>query len=100
MEFTQKDLDLLEKSFKESIINFKALFTSRKGIMTIIEFIARFIPLALLIVIGSIISNYEPNIMNGFIFFGIPLFAVCAWIVIYYIAVKYFKIFNTMKEGI
>lgn len=90
--FAKEDLDFLKKAFEKDVEAFKALFKSPKGIMTLIEFVSRFIPSVLFIVLALIFSNYETSMLNGFIVCGIPLVFVGFWALVNRIAVKRFGI--------
>ena len=90
--FTKEDLDFLKEAFKKDVENFKALFKSPKGAMTIIEFVSRFIPSILFIVLALIFSNREISMLNGLIVCAVPIVFVGFWVIINRIAVKRFGI--------
>lgn len=91
LNFT-KELNLFKKMINNEIEKFKALFKSPKGIATLVEFIARFIPSVLFIILASIAYNYEINMIRGLLVCGIPLFFVGVWAIINRIAVKRFGV--------
>ncbi len=90
--FTKEDVDLIREAFRKDVEDFKSLFKSAKGLMTITEFIARFIPSILFVLLALIFSNSDANFTNGLVVMGIPLFFVAVWAVINHIAVKRFGV--------
>lgn len=90
--FAKEDFDFLKEAFKKDVEDFKALFKSPKGIMTIVEFVSRFIPSVLFVVLALVFSNRETSMLNGLITCGIPLVFVGFWAIINRIAVKRFGI--------
>lgn len=90
--FTKEDLDLIRETFKKDVEDFKSLFKSPKGIMIIVEIVARFIPSVMFIVLALVFSNYDVTSVNGLVVVGVPVFFVGVWAVINRVAVKRFGV--------
>jgi len=88
LDFTN-ELNLFKKMVGDEIKKFKALFKSQKGIVTLVEFIARFIPSILFIILTSIAYNHK---ISALLVCGMPLFFVGVWAIINNVAVKRFGI--------
>lgn len=90
--FTKEDLDLIRETFRKDVEDFKSLFKSPKGIMTIVEIVARFVPSVMFIVFALAFSNNDVTFVNGLVVVGVPVFFVGVWAAINHVAIKHFGV--------